>query len=199
MHRRQPPKHPSPGRGPSRTRLASLVALFAVAIGGCSGTGDSPASLMTASLAASAGSGAFSAPPTEVYSRIARGALKCWFGRSGSLKGTHVFHADADSPVKGGAAEIVVFERDAANPNPRGLRALRIVIAPVGEGTHVGVEILRVPGAPGARMREDVIRWGGGSTACGDPITIGWTAEAAPPAVVAKPQPTRKMKRAPRS
>jgi len=156
---------------------------------------------MTASLAASAGSGVYAALPTEVYSRIARGALKCWFGRNGSLKGTHVFHADADSPVKGGAAEIVVFERDQTNQNPRGLRTLRVAIAPVGEGAHVGVELLRVHPTLGARMREDVIRWAGGSSGCGDPIMQGWSAEAAPhaaPEAAKAPAAKRKVVRSPR-
>lgn len=158
----------------------AAVAVAALLAGGCSG-GEGPSSLMTASLAAASGSGVHAAPPTEVYSRIARGALKCWFGPNGAMKATHVFHADAESPVKGGAAEIVVFARDQGNQNPRGLRALRIVIGPAGEGAHVGVEILRPGGPIGDGARADVARWAGGSSVCGEPISQGWSAAAAPP------------------
>lgn len=147
---------------------------------------------MTASLATSAGAGVYPVPPTEMYTRVASGALKCWFGRNGALKGTHVFHADAESPVKGGAAEIVVFERDPTNQNPRGLRAFRIAIAPAGSGTHVAAEALRVPEAAGVRMRADVFRWAGGSQSCGAAIMQGWTAAAAAaPAAAAKPAPKK--------
>lgn len=50
--------------------------------------------------------------PTEVYERVGRGAVTCWFGAKGPLKGTHVYEATADSPHKGGQAEITIRERD---------------------------------------------------------------------------------------
>lgn len=52
--------------------------------------------------------------PTEVYERVGRGAVTCWFGKSGPLKGTHVYEATADSPHKGGQAEITIREREPA-------------------------------------------------------------------------------------
>ena len=44
---------------------------------------------------------------TEIYSRIATGAMGCWFGASGPLKKDYIYHADADAPSRGGKAEIV--------------------------------------------------------------------------------------------
>lgn len=54
--------------------------------------------------------------PTEVYERVGRGAVTCWFGKSGPLKGTHVYEATADSPHKGGQAEITIRERELPAP-----------------------------------------------------------------------------------
>ena len=56
--------------------------------------------------------------PTEVYERVGRGAVTCWFGANGPLKGTHVYEATADSPHKGGQAEISIREKEVAAPAP---------------------------------------------------------------------------------
>ena len=58
--------------------------------------------------------------PTEVYALVAGGALRCWLGADGPLKATHVFHAEAAPPAEGGAAEIVLHERDPCLPGPAG-------------------------------------------------------------------------------
>src|SRR5262245_64230864 len=64
--------------------------------------------------------------PTEVYALVAGGALRCWFGAGGPLKATHVFHAEAAPPAQGGAAEIVLHERDPAMRDQRGPRVFRV-------------------------------------------------------------------------
>ena len=42
--------------------------------------------------------------PTEIYTLVAGGALRCWFGADGPLKATHVFHAEAAPPAEEFAA-----------------------------------------------------------------------------------------------
>jgi hypothetical protein len=66
--------------------------------------------------------------PTEVYSLIARGALGCWFAANGPLKATHVFHADAAPPSRGGRAEILLYERDASLSDRRGARGSTLAL-----------------------------------------------------------------------
>jgi len=66
-----------------------------------------------------------------LYELVARGALGCWFGAGGPLKTSHVFQAEAAPPAEGGAAEIVLHERELAgedvsvdNPDYTGLFAV---------------------------------------------------------------------------
>lgn len=116
--------------------------------------------------------------PTEVYTRVARGALTCWFGTNGPLKGTHIFNADAEPPHKGGRAEIIIHERDLQAPSPRGLKAYRIQIAPDGERTTIAVENLKLAKPLGEVMEQDVRRWGTGEIGCRE-TAPAW-ADAAP-------------------
>ena len=77
---------------------------------------------------------------TEIYSRMPRGAMSCWFTVGGPLKKDYIFHATADAPSRGGKAEIVIHQRDPSQPNPRGAKAYLIDIEPTGEtsASHQG-------------------------------------------------------------
>lgn len=121
--------------------------------------------------------------PTEVYTRIARGVLTCWFGAAGPLKSTHIYHAEADPASKGGKSEIEIFRKDPTAPDPRSLRAYRVLIQPSGSSsTKVEVENLTVEEPLASRLGSDVVRWSKAEGGCGDsPVTGGWaTHEQAP-------------------
>jgi hypothetical protein len=165
-------------------RLASL-ALAAATAAACSN------GLETASLAKlqvpelpklelPEGAPAVVGTPTEVYTRLARGALTCWFGTNGPLKGTHIFNADAEPPHKGGRAEIVIHEKDLQAPSPRGLKAYRVQIAPDGERTTIAVENLKLAKPLGDAMEQDVRRWATGEIGCRE-TSPAWTAAAPAP------------------
>jgi hypothetical protein len=102
----------------------------------------------------------------EAYSRIARGAMGCWFRADGPLKKSHVFHADVAPASASGAAEIVIHERDATRPSPWGKRAFRIALAASGGDVQVSVENLAMPESVAGRMRADVEAWRRGRPAC---------------------------------
>lgn len=123
--------------------------------------------------------------PTEVYERVARGALACWFGTAGPLKIGYVYHAEADPPGKGGRAEIVIHERDRQSDNPKGLRAYRIVITPEGEGTTLMTENLKLPEAPASAMEADARRWAAGALGCAEAERGGWSQNDPAPAATA--------------
>ena len=115
--------------------------------------------------------------PTDVYARIARGAMACWFGAKGPLKANHIYHAEAQPASQGGSAEIIVHERDRNSENPKGLRAFRIVITPDGEGSFLVVENYKLAGPLAESMKKDVRRWAAGGIGCaaGD---NGWEPKA---------------------
>ena len=116
--------------------------------------------------------------PTEVYTRVARGVLTCWFGASGPLKGQYIYHAQADPPSKGGRAQIAIHTKDKTAKDPRSIRAFRVVIAPGAERTTVDVENYKFEKPLAMRFRSDVGRWAGKKAGCGDaPMTAGWGAE----------------------
>lgn len=119
--------------------------------------------------------------PTEVYTRIARGVLTCWFGADGPLKSDYIYHAQADPASKGGNARIRIMTRDHEASDPRALRAYQVAIAPGDGMTKVEVENRRLPEHLAIRLKEDVDRWATGHDGCGEgPVTAGWSAEPAP-------------------
>jgi len=129
--------------------------------------------------------------PTEVYTRVARGALTCWFGASGPLKAAYIYHAEAEPASKGGASEIKIMTRDAAAADPRALRAYRVVFAPSESGTRIEIENARMQEPLATRMRLDVKRWArDDEPVCETPVTAGWSAEQG----VAEPAKTEKKK-----
>jgi hypothetical protein len=139
-------------------------------------------SVLTASTASASGSSGMtvhSEGPVEIYSRIARGALGCWFRNDGAFKKSYIFNAEVASNTE--AAEIVIHERDANAPSPRSLRAMRIAITPTGQGSQVAVENLKFPEPVGREMTDEIARWAEGQQSCKSPG--GPTLTSADPAV----------------
>ena len=176
--------------------LRIVVAAAACAIAGCSGTAPLPEIALpppaeTAQPAASGGIPAataalqggplpqdlVAATPTEVYTRVARGVLTCWFGAAGPLKTAYIYHAEAEPASKGGASEIKIMTRDTAADDPRALRAYRIVFAPSENKTRVEIENVRISEPLATRMMLDVKRWSADEEGCEGPVTAGWTAD----------------------
>lgn len=136
--------------------------------------------------------------PTEVYTRVARGALTCWFGASGPLKGPYIYHADADPPSKGGKAEIDVRTRDFTAADPRSLKAFHVGIEAGGEGTRVDIENVKIPEPLATRLTADVHRWAANQEGCSEePITAGWAARPAAPAKTSKDSSKKASTKAP--
>ena len=104
--------------------------------------------------------------PTEVYSLVARGALGCWFGADGPLKSSHVFQAEADPPAKGGAAEIVIHERDESLRDKRGPRAVRVAFTATSTGARVGITMIKMESHLADLMTKDIQSWAGGGRSC---------------------------------
>jgi hypothetical protein len=101
----------------------------------------------------------------------------------GSLKKSHIFHADVAPESAGGGAEIIVHERDNALENPRSFRAYKIVILPTAGGSSVQAQNLRMPAEVGKVMDGDVIRWAKGKPECGLVGIGGWAETPAAAAV----------------
>jgi hypothetical protein len=160
---------------PAPIALASLATLLSAC------TGANPPSLPSiADLTGSITEAPIVGQPTEVYERIARGALACWFGASGPLKANYLYHAEADPPGRGGKAEIVIHERNRGADNPKGERAYRIAIAPENEATALTFENVKMPEATAAAMEKDARRWGTGEIGCTHADAGGWS-ENTPP------------------
>lgn len=187
---------PSPGA----TLVPRSITLLAGAclLGGCSSeltTSSLSSPLALSAVPVSSGSGRVPTSATELYTRIARGALICWFGRGGPLKADYIYHADAHPPSRGGGADIGIHVRDLSAPSPRGVRAFRILIAPEGSAATFSIENLKLPEALAARMTRDVERWAVEEAGCGEPVPLGgWTARD-----VSAPEPPEPAKGARRS
>lgn len=183
-------------------RLVTAVALILACAGsGCAGTAPVIGALSPAEMEQSQGGVPSAAAalqgillpqdlvvgtPTEVYTRIARGALTCWFGADGPLKARYIYHAEAEPASKGGRSEIKIMTRDHAAEDPRALRAYRVTILPSEGRTKVEVENTRLAEPLAARLKVDVERWSKDDGGCGEaPVTAGWSAEE----VEAKPAP----------
>jgi hypothetical protein len=124
---------------------------------------------------------------TEVYALVARGALRCWFGADGPLKATHIFNAEAASPAQGGAAEIVLHERDPSLRDERGKRAFRVAFASEVGAVRVGITSIKIPDALAQLMVRDVETWAKGGAGC-------QARALSPPPVAAPAQPSAKTK-----
>ncbi len=129
---------------------------------------------------------------TEVYTRVARGALTCWMGAHGSLKGTHLFQAVAQPRAKGGAARIDIHERLKGKPNLPGRKVFVVSISPTGASAIVSAENQGLSEKQAEEMTSDVHRWAAADEGCfKEPITEGW----APPSQVAEPAQSQKSKK----
>jgi hypothetical protein len=163
--------------------VATACALTST-LGGCSSTGDNPTAALP-SLPALPKIALPEAPPpvvgsaTEVYERIARGAMACWFGANGFLKSTHIYEATAEPAHKGGKAEILIRALDTAAESPRGVKAFRISILPSGsDETSVIADNLKLPEPIAARMKNSVAAWSIGEQGCDPDADKGaWQAE----------------------
>lgn len=112
---------------------------------------------------------------TEVYRRVAHGAVTCWLGVHGGMRATHLFQADAKPPSEGGAAQIDIHERLNDKPNFPGRKVFAVSIKPVGENASVSSENLGFPESKGDAMKSDVERWAANEQGClQEPITEGW-------------------------
>jgi hypothetical protein len=119
--------------------------------------------------------------PTEVYTLVAHGALRCWFAPDGVLKTTHIFNAEADSPTQGGAAAIVLHERDDTLGDHRGARAFRIAFVPDPGGVRLSLVNLKMSDAIAQSMVRDAETWARGGEGCETR-----TADRAPPQPVSR-------------
>lgn len=120
--------------------------------------------------------------PTELYTRIARGALTCWFGANGPLKGAYIYHADAQPPSKGGRSEIIIRVKDKDAADPRSLRAYRVSIAPGESGSVLETENVSIPEPLATSLGADVRRWAADEEGCAAAAATGnWNAGAQPP------------------
>lgn len=167
-----------------RSAVIAIVLGAATCAGGCSG--NVPSLPNVADLTGNISQAPIVGSPTEVYERIARGALACWFGSSGPLKTNYVYHAEAEPPGKGGKAEIVIHERDRMSANPKGVRAYRIAIAPDGGTTTLLFENLKMPDPMAKSMEADARRWSAGAIGCTDMQSGGWSESTPAPPSPAK-------------
>jgi hypothetical protein len=177
-----------------RPALISLAAFTSLVLGGCSGA-NLPSLPALPQLTGTVTEAPIVGAPTEVYERIARGIMTCWFGTSGPLKANYVYHAEAEPAGKGGKAEIIIHERDRVSDNPKGLRAYRIAIMPDGETTTLLFENFKLPEPKANSMEADARRWGAGAFGCADMDAGGWSENKPEP-----PEPAKdgKKKRQPK-
>lgn len=164
-------------------RASALCALLC----GCSGGPEAPSATLPKLTDLTAALPEVQKEPegsaTELYARIARGALGCWFSPKGGMKKDYIYHAEADAPSRGGKAEIVVHMRDPSQPNPRGAKAYKVLITPKDEtSATVTTENLRMPEAQGAVMTADVNRWAKGEQGCEGSATAAVATPAPEPA-----------------
>ncbi len=116
--------------------------------------------------------------PTEIYTRIARGAVTCWFGAHGPLKATHVYSAVAKPPSQGGQARILIHKKDTSLRDKRGARAYAIDIIPEGKTAKLEIQNALMREPRGANMANDARRWAAGLEGCvAKPVAVGWDAE----------------------
>lgn len=126
--------------------------------------------------------------PASVYSRIARGAMACWFAPDGPLGRRYIWHATAEPEARGGAAEIVVHER--AEDNYRGRKALVVRIINRDGGSAVATDALKLPEPLAVRLKADVVTWAQGAEGCGtDSAAVATVATGDPAGAVTASTP----------
>jgi hypothetical protein len=172
--------------------LGSSLLAACSADGGSSTFGlPSPADLSVSALSLAGAlipqSGPIVGTPTEVYTRIARGALTCWFGAAGPLKSLYIYHAEAEPPSRGGTSEIVIFAKDVGAGDPRALRVYRVLISTAEAKTKLEIENIKLQEPLVSRLNADVGRWAADEAGCGEgPVTAGWSPQDVPAGKSAK-------------
>ncbi len=118
--------------------------------------------------------------PTTIYTRVARGALTCWFGGHGPLKKTHRFHAQADPPQQGGRSHITIYEIPKDKARKLGDRAFVIQITPDGASAKVETKNTRLPKSQATKFAKDVARWAANEEGClkAEEIAKDWSPTA---------------------
>jgi hypothetical protein len=124
--------------------------------------------------------------PTEIYTRVGRGILTCWFSPSGPLKPAYIYNADAQPPSKGGASVISIHKRDREATDPRSIRAWKLAIIPDPEGTKVEIENFKLPPEIAEPLARDARRWAAGEENCSEPTTLAAPPPPPAPVVAAK-------------
>ena len=146
---------------------ASVGVTACLLLAGCSGAALPELPSLATDTTSTGGKTVVEDSPTDIYARIARGAMACWFGTAGPLKANYIYHASAEPPSKGGNANIVIRERDKGSNNTGGLRAFRVSVTPVDdESSELVVENLKLPGPQAKSMTADVRRWATGAIGC---------------------------------
>ena len=189
-----------------RDIAGTLGVAAAVALAGCSGSTPSLTNVaavpdlaaVTPKLAPADAPRPVGAP-TEIYTRIARGILTCWFGPGGPMKPTYIYHADAEPPSKGGASVISIHLRDREATDPRSIRAWKLAVVPAPEGTTVDIENFKLPPEIAEPLTRDARRWAAGEEECSDGPSAAAAAKSqelpAAPAAVAVKKPAAKPAR----
>lgn len=188
-------------------RLPSVATLCASLAAGCAGSGGAEApslalpkmpDLTAAIPEAASPNETPSGSATELYARIARGALGCWFSPQGGMKSDYIYHAEADAPSRGGKALVTIHVRDPSQPNPRGAKAYKVEITPKDEtSAEVATENLKMPEEKAKAMTEDVNRWARGEQGCtGTTTASGWSEQDAKAKAAADAGSTKKDKSA---
>jgi hypothetical protein len=128
-----------------------------------------------------------SGTPTEVFAQVARGVLGCWLAADGPLKASHVYRAEADPPAKGGAAAIIIYERDASQQDGRGSLAYRASLSGEGSGVRVTMRAMKFELKLAQAMARDVEAWAKGGESCQLRASMPRPAPPAPAKAAAKP------------
>ena len=181
---------------------AACVVLAAIWLSGCGGGGGAePAALtlpkmpnLTSAIPEPPPPAEVSAPQsaTELYTRIARGSIGCWFGANGGMKKDYIYHADADAPSRGGKALITIHVRDPSQPNPRGAKAYKVMITPTGEtSATIATENLKMPDEQAKAMTADVNRWAQGEEGCSAATTAALSPHEEPAKPAPEPKPAK--------
>ncbi len=181
----------------SRDTSTAVLLTAAALLAGCSGTSPSlPGVAMPDVATITPKLTPADAPrpvgaPTEIYTRVGRGILTCWFGPAGPMKPAYIYHADAEPPSKGGASVISIHQRDREASDPRSIRAWKLAIIPDPEGTKVEIENFKLPPAIAEPLARDAHRWAAGEENCSDAPILA--APPPPPApVIASKKPPAK-------
>ena len=176
----------------SRKARLAVSSIAAAILAGCSSTSPSLPSVAMPDVAAITPKLApADAPrpvgaPTEIYTRVGRGILTCWFSPSGPLKPAYIYNADAQPPSKGGASVISIHKRDREATDPRSIRAWKLAIIPDPEGTKVEIENFKLPPEIAEPLARDARRWAAGEENCSEPTTLAAPPPPPAPVVAAK-------------